>query len=347
MIWVLLAAVALWLLGGKFAVSSRARWASLGALYGLVLGLLVLLPADHPLAVALGGTAGEWLVFGALGLAIYAYRHVLGKLKARAQPLAEPVRPGAYQATELERYARHIMLREIGGPGQKKLKAARVLVVGAGGLGSPALMYLAAAGVGTIGVIDDDVVEATNLQRQIAHTDARIGMPKVFSAEAAMKAVNPCVTVRPYHRRLAADMAADLLADYDIVLDGTDNFSTRYLVNATCVAAGKPLVSGALTQWEGQISVFDPASGAPCYQCVFPEAPADGLAPTCAEAGVLGPLPGVIGAMMAVEAVKVIVGAGEPLLGRMMIYDALYGESRNIRVQRRPGCETCGRLQAR
>ncbi len=185
-----------------------------------------------------------------------------------------------------------------------------MLVVGAGGLGAPALQYLAAAGVGTIGVIDADMVENSNLQRQVIHKDAAIGMPKVFSAQAEMEAQNPYVKVRPYHRRSTDEIAAELVAEYDLVLDGTDNFDTRYLVNATCVAAGVPLISGALSQWEGQLSVFDPARGAPCYQCIFPEPPAPHLAPSCAEAGVIGPLPGVIGAMMAVEAIKLITGRG-------------------------------------
>jgi molybdopterin/thiamine biosynthesis adenylyltransferase len=234
------------------------------------------------------------------------------------------------------------MLREIGGTGQKRLKAARVLVIGAGGLGSPALLYLAAAGVGTIGVIDDDAVDLSNLQRQIAHTDARIGTPKVFSAEAAMTARNPFVTVRPYHRRLTAEIAEELFADYDLILDGTDSLSTRRAANAAAVKLGKPLLSAAITQWEGQISLYHPAAGGPCYACVFPEDPAPGLVPTCAEAGVAGPLPGVLGAMLAVEAVKWIAGAGEPLLGRMLIYDALYGETRAIALKRREGCPVCG-----
>jgi molybdopterin/thiamine biosynthesis adenylyltransferase len=217
-----------------------------------------------------------------------------------------------------------------------------VLVIGAGGLGAPVLQYLAAAGVGTIGVIDGDVVENANLHRQIIHRDADIGMPKVFSAKAAMQAQNPFVTVRPYHRRLTQDIIGALFADYDLVIDGTDNFDTRYLVNAAAVAAGIPLISGALTQWEGQVSVFDPARGAPCYACIFPQAPAPDLAPSCAEAGVIGPLPGVIGAMMAVEAIKLITGAGTPLRGEMVIYDALYGESRKIGLTRRADCATCG-----
>ena len=250
--------------------------------------------------------------------------------------------PSLFSDTELNRYARHIVLRELGGPGQKKLKQARVLVIGAGGLGAPALQYLAAAGVGTIGVIDDDEVENANLQRQVIHRDQDIGMPKVFSAEAAMQAQNPYVEVRPFHRRLTADIAADLFADFDLILDGTDNFETRYLVNETAVKLGKPLISGALSQWEGQLSLFHPKSGGPCYQCIFPEAPAEGLAPSCAQAGVIGPLPGVVGAMMAVEAIKALTGAGATLQGEMLIYDGLYGESRKIRLSPRQDCPVCG-----
>ena len=257
-------------------------------------------------------------------------------------PLPRRAPPGTYNPTELERYARHIVLREIGGPGQKRLKEGKVLAIGAGGLGAPSLMYLAAAGVGVIGVIDDDAVELANLQRQIAHADERIGMPKVFSAADAMRAINPHVDVRPYHRRLDEETAAALFADYDLILDGSDNFATRYLVNRVAAQAGKPLISAALTQWEGQISVFSPASGTPCYQCVFPEPPAPELAPACAEAGVLGPLPGVLGSMMAVEAVKMLTGAGEPLAGRIMIYDALYGEARTIALEKRAECPVCG-----
>ncbi len=196
--------------------------------------------------------------------------------------------------------------------------------------------------MGTIGVIDDDVVDNSNLGRQVIHTDAQIGVPKVFSAEMAMKAQNPFVTVRPYNRRLTGEIARDLLAEYDLVLDGCDSSETRYAVNEAAVAAGLPLVSGALSPWEGQISLFDPKNDAPCYACVFPEPNAAGLAPSCAEGGVLGPLPGVIGSMMAVEAVKALTGAGEGLRGRMLIYDALYGETRTINVKRRPDCVVCG-----
>ncbi len=249
--------------------------------------------------------------------------------------------PVIFSETELERYARHIILREVGGVGQQRLKAARVLVIGAGGLGSPALLYLAAAGVGTIGVIDDDAVSLSNLQRQVLHTEQRIGMPKVLSAEKGLQAINPHVTILPYNRRLDADSASRLIADFDLVLDGSDNFATRYLANDVCVALGKPLVAGAISQWEGQISLYDSKAGTPCYACVFPEPPAEGLAPTCAEAGVIGALPGVLGAMMAVEALKYITGAGQVLKGEMLIYDALYGESRKMRLTRRADCKVC------
>ncbi len=259
---------------------------------------------------------------------------------AGSQETAEKV--GLFSTGELERYARHIILREIGGPGQRRLKEARVLVVGAGGLGSPALLYLAASGVGTIGVIDDDVVDTSNLQRQVIHTDDRVGMDKVRSAAEVMQALNPFVQVRPYKRRLTTEIAAELFADYDLILDGSDNFDTRYLVNTAAVVMRKPLIAGAITQWEGQISLYDPAHGGPCYACLFPNRPAPGMVPTCAEAGVASPLPGVIGSMMAVEAVKQITGAGEGLLGRLMIYDALYGESRVIAAKRRTDCMVCG-----
>lgn len=343
---VLVLAATLWGVGHLMKAPVVARLYMLGLLYVGVLAVQVVLPFGHPLRQATGGSAAGWLILGgfvALGL---GYRAVLRRLKARAvvKEAAEAPKPvpGKFREGELERYARHIVLRELGGPGQKRLKTAKVLVVGAGGLGSPALLYLAAAGVGTVGVIDDDVVDSGNLQRQVIHTDARIGMAKVFSAQAAMEALNPYLEVRPYKRRLTAEIVDDLLAEYDVVLDGTDNFDTRYLVNRACVAAGKPLISGALSQWEGQVSVFDPAAEGPCYQCVFPEAPAAGLAPSCAEAGVLGPLPGVVGSMMAVECVKLIAGAGAVLRGEMLIYDALWGETRKIRLKRREDCPVCG-----
>lgn len=342
MLWVLLAAAALWFGGRAAGVAPARRWVLIGMLYLAVLLALAVLPEGNGLRLALGGSFGEWLLLGGLAGIVWLYRKGLGRLRQRAGRSEEPAEQPLFSEVELDRYARHIILREIGGPGQKALKEAKVLVIGAGGLGAPALQYLAAAGVGTIGVIDDDVVDNSNLQRQVIHRDADLGMAKVFSAEKAMRALNPYVTVRPYHRRLAEADAEALIADYDLVLDGTDNFDTRYLVNRVAAKLGKPLIAAALSQWEGQISTYDPAKGAPCYQCVFPQAPAPGLAPSCAEAGVLGPLPGVVGSMMAVEAVKEITGAGQGLRGRMMLYDALYGENRVMTLKRRTDCPVCG-----
>ncbi len=247
----------------------------------------------------------------------------------------------SFSPEELDRYARHIVLREIGGPGQQKLKAARVLVVGAGGLGSPALLYLAAAGVGTLGIIDDDTVSLSNLQRQVLHATESVGKLKTESAAETLARINPHVTVEPHATRLTEENAA-LIADYDLVLDGSDSFETRYLVNETCVKTGTPLIAAAMSQWEGQISLYDPGHGTPCYACVFPRAPAPGLAPSCAEAGIMGALAGVMGSMMAGEAIKHITGAGETLRGQMLIHDALYGESRKLTLKRQPDCPVCG-----
>jgi len=343
MLLVLTMAAALWGIGIVTKTPVGPRLTMIAILYLAVVAMHLVLPDGNPLRTATGHSAAPWLMLGgAIGLTLL-YRAGLNWLRGKAAPAAipAPAKPGALSNAELDRYARHIVLREIGGAGQKRLKAAKVLVVGAGGLGAPALQYLAAAGVGTIGIIDDDVVDAGNLQRQIIHRDDTIGMPKVFSAEKALVALNPYVTIRPYKRRLTDEIAQDLFADFDLILDGTDNFTTRYLVNKTAVELGKPLISGALSQWEGQISLFDPARGGPCYQCIFPQAPAEGLAPSCAQAGVLGPLPGVIGSMMAVETIKYIVGAGQVLRGQMLIYDALWGETRKIGLTRRDNCELC------
>ena len=340
MVLALLLAGLAWFASGRMGWPVQARLIGLGLLYVVVLVLSVLLPGRSPF----GGSLGEWLVLGGLLALVLAYRAGLRRLRTRVRPENKPqeTAPGDFAPGELDRYARHVVLREIGGTGQRKLKEARVLVVGAGGLGSPALLYLAAAGVGTIGVIDDDHVDATNLQRQVIHTDARIGQPKVRSAQTAMRAINPNVIVRPYHRRLTPDIAADLVAEYDLVLDGCDDLDTRYTLNAACHAARVPLVSGALSQWEGQMTTYAPWDGTPCYACVFPDKPAPGLAPTCAEAGVLGPLPGIVGAMMAAEAVKEISGAGQGHRGRMAIHDALWGEHRTILLKKRSGCPVCG-----
>ncbi len=336
-------AAVLWGTGAAMGTPKRARWVMIGALFAAVILIQVTLPNGHPLREATGGDVGLWALLLAFFGVGFGYQRLLRVLRRRAQSgRVEPTPDGSFSASELDRYARHIMLREVGGPGQKALRNASVLVVGAGGLGSPALQYLAAAGVGTIGVIDDDVVDNSNLQRQVIHTDGRIGDPKVLSAADAMTAQNPHVTVRPYNRRLTADIATGIVADYDLVLDGTDNFATRYLVNETCVALGKPLIAAALTQWEGQISLYDPAHDAPCYACVFPTMPDVALVPSCAEAGVIGPLAGVVGSMMAVEAVKALTGAGDTLRGRLMIYDALYAQSRVIKVKRDVTCAVCG-----
>ncbi|WRH63654.1 MAG: HesA/MoeB/ThiF family protein [Fuscovulum sp.] len=341
MILVLAMAGALWGIGALMKVPSSVRFAMLALLWAAVVGLHVALPDGHPLRLATGGAAQGWVALGILAALVLAYRAGLRRLRAKVAPAAAQAPSGAFRQAELDRYARHIMLREIGGPGQRKLKDSKVLVIGAGGLGSPALLYLAGAGVGVLGFVDDDMVDGSNLQRQIIHADQRIGMPKVFSAEIALRALNPFIELRPYHRRLDEAAARALFADYDLILDGTDNFDTRYMVNRLAVELGKPLISGAITQWEGQLSLFDPAHGGPCYECVFPTRPAPGMVPTCAEAGVAAPLPGVIGAMMAMEAVKQITGAGEGLRGRLMIHDALYAETRVIGITPRADCPVC------
>lgn len=342
MMVVLTMAAVLWGTGAAMGTPRRARWIMIGILLLLVNLAQIFLPAGHTLREATGGDVRLWPFVMALVAIGLGYRHLLKKLKQKVKPLENATPKAGFTEVELDRYARHIMLREVGGQGQKALRNAKVLVIGAGGLGSPALQYLAAAGVGTIGIIDDDRVENANLQRQVIHTNDQIGAPKVMSAADAMTAQNPYIAVRPYHRKLTADIASELFAEYDLILDGTDNFETRYVVNATCVSLGKPLISGALTQWEGQLSLFDPAQGAPCYACVFPNAPDRALVPSCAEAGVVGPLPGVVGAMMALEAIKAITGAGEGLRGRLLIYDALYAQTRAISVKRRADCKVCG-----
>jgi len=243
---------------------------------------------------------------------------------------------------ELERYARHIVLREVGGQGQAKLRNARVLVVGAGGLGSPVLSYLAAAGVGTIGVVDDDTVSLSNLQRQVLFNEDQFNMPKVFAAQSSLAKLNPFISVLPYNRRLTVSDAQTLFADFDLIIDGTDNFATRQMVNTACIIQNKPLLSGAITQWEGQLSLFNDTPNTPCYACVFPTEPADGLDPDCASAGVMGALPGIIGSMMAAEAIKHITGAGKTLSSEMLIFDALYGDTRKVKIMKNPKCHVCG-----
>ena len=245
---------------------------------------------------------------------------------------------------DIRRYSRHILLQEVGGIGQAKLREARVLVVGAGGLGSPLLLYLAAAGVGTIGLVDDDVVDISNLQRQIAHTTASIGAPKVGSAAAAARAINPGVTIEQHPIRLTPGNALDLIGRYDLVCDGTDNFATRFLVSDACVLARRTLVSAAVLRFDGQLAVFKPHAGEefPCYRCLYPEPPPDGLVPSCSEAGVLGAVTGVMGTLQATEVLKELLGIGETLAGRLLIWDALATRFRVVRLKRDPACPACG-----
>jgi len=243
---------------------------------------------------------------------------------------------------QFTRYSRHIMLPEVGLEGQKKLLGSRVLIIGAGGLGSPLALYLAAAGVGTIGIVDFDTVDRSNLQRQILHTDDSVGTPKLDSAEKRIKGMNPDVNVVKYRTRFTSENALDLIKDYDIVIDGTDNFPTRYLVNDACVLSNKPNIYGSIFRFEGQATVFKPKEG-PCYRCLFPEPPPPGAVPSCAEGGVLGILPGIIGLIQATEAVKLLIGQGDLLIGRLVLYDALKMKFRELKIQQDPDCPVCGK----
>ena len=242
---------------------------------------------------------------------------------------------------ELQRYSRHIIMPEVGIDGQKKLKSASVLLVGAGGLGSPLGMYLAAAGVGRLGLVDFDVVDVTNLQRQLLHSTSDIGRSKLESARESINAINPHVRTELYETRLTSGNALDILRGYDIVVDGTDNFPTRYLVNDACVLLGKPNVYGSIFRFEGQVSVFDAKRG-PCYRCLYPSPPPPGLVPSCAEGGVLGVLPGIIGSLQALETIKIIIGEGESLIGRLVLFDALKLQFRELKLRKNPGCPLCG-----
>jgi molybdopterin/thiamine biosynthesis adenylyltransferase len=245
-------------------------------------------------------------------------------------------------AEQRERYSRHLLLNEVGLEGQQKLLDAKVLLLGAGGLGSPAALYLAAAGVGTLGIVDNDTVDLSNLQRQVIHSNDRIGVPKVDSAEQTINALNPDVRVRKHALRLDASNIMDVLPGYDIVVDGLDNFPTRYLLNDASVRLGIPVVSAAILGFEGQLSVFKPHDG-PCYRCLFPVPPPAELAPSCGANGVLGVLPGTMGLLQATEVVKLILGEGDPLIGRLLMYDALAAEFNEVKVRRDPECPICSR----
>jgi len=242
---------------------------------------------------------------------------------------------------EILRYSRHLIMPEVGMEGQQKLKAAKVLCIGTGGLGSPLALYLAAAGVGTIGLVDFDVVDFTNLQRQIIHTTADVGRPKLDSASEKLEAINPFINIRRFDTLLNRSNALEIFRDFDIIVDGTDNFPTRYLVNDACVLSGKPNVYGSIFRFEGQASVFATKEG-PCYRCLYPEPPPPGLVPSCAEGGVLGILPGLVGVMQATEAIKLILGKGEPLIGRLLLVDALGMKFRELKLRKNPECPVCG-----
>jgi len=249
--------------------------------------------------------------------------------------------PAALRGDQEARYSRHTMLPEVGVVGQVKLLKSKVLCIGAGGLGSPSSMYLAAAGIGTIGMIDDDVVDASNLQRQILHGTDRIGTHKVDSAELTLRGLNPDVKVDKHRTRITADNAIELITPYDVIIDGADNFATRYLVNDVALRLGKPVIHASIFRFEGQLTVF-PANGSPCYRCLYPQPPPAEEAPSCAEAGVLGVLPGVMGVLQATEAIKLLLGLGESLAGRLLVYDALRVKFRELKLRRDPKCPTCG-----
>jgi len=248
-----------------------------------------------------------------------------------------------FSEEEVRRYARHIILPGIGADGQAKLAEARILVIGAGGLGSPAAMYLTAAGVGTVGLVDFDQVELSNLQRQLLHDTDDVGRPKVDSGRNRLRELNPNVEVIGHRVLLSGENAFEILGNYDVILDGTDNFPVRYLVNDATQMLGKPLVYGSIYQWEGQASVFMPGRGTPCYRCLFPEPPPPGTVPSCAEGGVFGVLPGIIGSIQAVEAIKLILGVGESLAGKLLLYDAMSNEFTTVKLRWDPDCPVCGK----
>ncbi|MGA2697235.1 MAG: molybdopterin-synthase adenylyltransferase MoeB [Terriglobales bacterium] len=255
--------------------------------------------------------------------------------------IATETSPASLTNDEILRYSRHLIMPEVGMEGQQKLKAAKVLCIGTGGLGSPLALYLAAAGVGTLGLVDFDVVDYTNLQRQIIHSTADVGRKKLDSAAEKLSAINPFVEIKKFDTRLSSENALEIFADFDIIADGTDNFPTRYLVNDACVLTGKPNVYGSIFRFEGQASVFATEEG-PCYRCLYPEPPPPGLVPSCAEGGVLGILPGLVGVMQATEVVKLILGIGDPLIGRLLLIDALGMKFRELKLRKNPECPACG-----
>ena len=298
--------------------------------------------SDNILIQLTGGSLNKLIFIGLLYSILALYALILSKIKnsQRVRSL-EKRKGGSFKSEELDRYARHIILKEIGGSGQKKLKNARVLVVGAGGLGSPVLQYLGACGVGVIGIIDNDLVDNSNLHRQVIYPDSAIGENKVFAAAEVIKSQNPFIEVLTFNRLFNETIAKELISDFDVVVDGTDNSSSRYLINEMCVLLNKPLVSGAIAQWEGQVMVYDNMPESPCYQCVFPPTHMESPDLSCSTLGVVGALPGVIGSIMAVETIKLIINAGESLRNRLLIYDGLYAETRTISTKKNDECPIC------
>jgi molybdopterin/thiamine biosynthesis adenylyltransferase/rhodanese-related sulfurtransferase len=310
---------------------------------GLLESNITMQVADPSTRLVLYCAAGARSALAAKTLMDMGYRDVrslaggFGRWKNEGRPWVEPVTLTADQKT---RYSRHTLLPEVGEEGQAKLLDSKVLMIGAGGLGSPAAMYLAAAGVGTLGIVDFDVVDASNLQRQILHNMDRLGEAKVESARQTLQALNPDVKIEPYRERLSADNVIDIMSGYDVVVDGGDNFPTRYLINDASLHLKIPVVHGAIFRFEGQASVFHPYEG-PCYRCLFPQPPPPELAPSCAEAGVLGVLPGIIGSIEAMEAIKILLGIGESLTGTLLTYDALTQDFRKLKLRRNPECPAC------
>ena len=331
-----------WFLAGYLGVSQNLRATYVGILLAGILGALVLIPETHSFSIRMGGWA-PWATISFIFGVAFLFRLFISALRNKSNEIyfADVQEADEFSNHELERYSRHIILRELGGLGQRRIKASKALIIGAGGLGAPIIQYLAASGVGTIGIIDHDKVSLSNLQRQVIYLTNQVGEQKVFSAADAIYKLNSNVNVRPYNRRLNSEIAEEIFSEYDVIVDGTDNFETRYIANAAAATTKKPLVSGALSQWEGQVSVFAPHQGGPCYACVFPTPPKDGLALTCSEGGVFSPLPGVVGSVMAVETLKILSQSGETLLGQMFIYDGLRGESRKIKLKPIKKCPVC------
>ena len=331
-----------WFIAGYLGVSQNLRVVSVFIALACIFGTLFLIPETNSFSIIMGGWA-PWATISFIFFITFLFRLFINSLRNKSNDvyLGDVKEADELSNHELERYSRHILLKELGGLGQRRIKDSSVLIIGAGGLGAPVIQYLAASGVGTIGIIDHDKVSLSNLQRQVIYPKKQIGEQKVFSAADAIYQLNSNVNVRPYNRRLNSEIAEEIFSEYDVIVDGTDNFETRYISNSAAVITKKHLVSGALSQWEGQVSVYAPHKGGPCYACVFPSPPKDDLALTCSEGGVFSPLPGVIGSVMAVETLKILSHSGNTLLGQMFIYDGLKGESRKIKINPSKKCPIC------